>query len=191
MSSRAPSSGGLKVPRRGKASATTQYLLLGVVAIIVLLVVLLVVQGMGRKSTAGSTRVSRSRGGGATVTEEGVESRSRRPSRRERSAERRAGRPRKRSSERTSVGRTAAGRTRSSRSATPYGTSSRRSNRQSGVPVLNGTDGTTTAVFSTRVVRKGEEIDGRRVVEVGQSSVIVEYRNERYQVKVGEPLYRP
>ncbi|MEO0073901.1 MAG: hypothetical protein ABIK43_04490 [candidate division WOR-3 bacterium] len=58
------------------------------------------------------------------------------------------------------------------------------------MPILNGTDGTSTAVFSTRVVRKGEDIDGRRVVDVGQSSVTVEYRNERYQVKVGEPLYR-
>lgn len=190
MSSRGPSPGGLRVPRRGKAAAATQYVLLGVVAVIVLLVVLFAVQGKARKPTSEATRGGRrtERAGGA-LAEEQVGTRSRRPSRRERAAERRTSRARDRRSERSAAGSVSTGRARASRSEASYSTGSRRSSRRSGVPVLNGTDGTSTAVFSTRVVRKGEEIEGRRVVEVGRSSVTIEYRNERYQVKVGEPLY--
>ncbi len=190
MSSRGLSPGGLRVPRRGKATGTGQYLLLGIVAAIVLVVIMLAVRGGGSKPAVSSLRSSRARESSSVSTDEQAGSRLRRSSRKDRALERSARRTRERRAERIPASRKSTSSVRTERSRTAYGGGIRRSGRQSGVPILNGTDGTSTAVFSTRVVRKGEDIDGRRVVDVGQSSVTVEYRNERYQVKVGEPLYR-
>lgn len=57
--------------------------------------------------------------------------------------------------------------------------------------IVTNPEGSRVAVFGTRSVRAGDEIDGRKVLEVEANKVRVEYKTSAYEVKVGDPLYKP
>ncbi len=45
------------------------------------------------------------------------------------------------------------------------------------------------AIIGERRVRKGDQIDGRKITEVEQDRVKVEYLSKSYEVKLSQPLY--
>lgn len=67
------------------------------------------------------------------------------------------------------------------------------STKRSGPPVVKaiGTDpsGTHYALVGERYVRNGDEVEGRRIVEVSGNGVKVQYATKTYTVGVNQPLY--
>jgi hypothetical protein len=65
--------------------------------------------------------------------------------------------------------------------------------KRSGSPVLQAIisrpDGERVAVIGNRQVKKGDQIEGRRITEVGPDRVKVEYFTKAYEVKLNQPLY--
>jgi hypothetical protein len=45
------------------------------------------------------------------------------------------------------------------------------------------------AVVGNRQVKKGDQVEGRRITEVGPDRVKVEYFTKTYEVKLNQPLY--
>lgn len=46
------------------------------------------------------------------------------------------------------------------------------------------------AVVGERRLKKGEDVMGRKVIEIGSGSIEVEYRGMKYPVRVGEPVIK-
>jgi len=53
----------------------------------------------------------------------------------------------------------------------------------------DGTSGERVALVDNRRLKAGDEVDGRRIVSVGPSSVTVEYKGNTSSVRVGQQLY--
>lgn len=65
--------------------------------------------------------------------------------------------------------------------------------RRTGKPVLRAIitepSGNRVAVIGERRVKAGDQIEGRRIIEVGPDRVKVEYFTKAYDVKLNQPLY--
>ncbi len=193
MSAGRSGSSGMR-PRSGtkKRQESGPYIMLAVVAILVIVIVLVVALS-GRKS--GAQRVARQERTRSTevATSERVSSTGRKTERKsprvpkrerkklETETQRRERRQRERL-ERRSPGRSTR---RSSRGGYAV--------RKSGTPVLRAIisqpTGERVAVVGERQVKNGDQIDGRRIIEVGADRVKVEYFTKSYEVKLNQPLY--
>jgi hypothetical protein len=87
--------------------------------------------------------------------------------------------------------RSAGGRTKRSSSG---GFASGGSTRATGSPnqltaIVTGNDGSRTALVGERRLKAGDDVEGRRIVDVSGDGVKVEYRQSTYTVRVGEKIY--
>jgi Ni/Co efflux regulator RcnB len=178
---------GLKVPRRGKKGGGMQYAMFMAVAAFLVLIILVVAVAFKKPAASGKApkAASSSSSSGSRSRRDGDAPRT---TRRDRDRDRGRSRDRDRGGDRSS--------------GSSYGSgaySGRRSGRSSsqrlGVPVLttiiSSPQGSRVAVFGSRSVRIGDQIEGRQVLEVGPDKVKVQFRTETYEVRVGEPLYQP
>jgi len=55
--------------------------------------------------------------------------------------------------------------------------------------ILTDNAGSRTALVGERRLKAGDDVEGRRIVEVTTEGVKVEYRQNTYTVKVGQKIY--
>ena len=55
--------------------------------------------------------------------------------------------------------------------------------------ILTDNTGSRTALVGERRLRAGDDVEGRRIVEVSGDGIKVEYRQNTYSVRVGEKIY--
>jgi sRNA-binding protein len=55
--------------------------------------------------------------------------------------------------------------------------------------ILTDNTGSRTALVGERRLRAGDDVDGRKIVEVTGDGMKVEYRQNTYTVRVGEKVY--
>lgn len=184
--------------KAGKKGGIAQYVVpVLVLALIVVIVVIVASGGKKRPARAkkvkdtqaqlaqSSEKVSRERRGSARVRARASRE-ARKTDRREerrRLREERKARRRERSRRKEETG--ARTTTRSGRGG--YST------KQSGVPILKAIitepTGERMAIVGERRVKKGDQIEGRRIIEVEQDRMKVEYLTKSYEVKINQPLY--
>lgn len=182
---------GARVARKSvRRSGVAQYLRFILVALVVVIIVVIVVLS-SRKSggkrvtrTVKQTRLAERRTTAAeTRRAEGGEVRS---SRRERTRRETAEERRKRREARRN-GRTERRRVSTRSSRTGYAV------KRSSTPVLKAIvsqpNGERVAVIGERQVKTGDQVEGRRIIEVGSDRVKVEYFTKSYEVKLNQPLY--
>ncbi len=179
-------------PRRGgKKSGSFQMILFLVVAILV--VVLIAVVAFGGKK-GGTTRARREKKSRATTVAQTGE-RATRPTRvkstrvrSEREVRRRLTRE-----ERTTLRKERARKERETGRVTVRSSRGGYTAKRSTKPVLKAIiaepSGGRVAVIGERRVKAGDQIEGRRITEVGPDKVKVEYFTKTYEVKINQPLY--
>jgi sRNA-binding protein len=169
-----------------------QFILIGAGIIVVIVVALLLSGGGGKKTAAPQAKT-------AAADTMGMYGGARKPStvavhrlNRARAAhdsliaKRRAERLQRRHEIKASGGRT----TRSSKG----GYTSRGATHIASTPnqlraILTDNSGARTALVGERRLKAGDDVDGRRIVEVSGDGVKVEYRQNQYTVRVGEKIY--
>ncbi len=195
MSSDRSGSPRLRSPRRGtQKTGAFQYVILAVVAILVIIIVVVVASG-GKKDKGATARTKSKQTKVVRTESEATEARGsrvkvsgrkERKSRRQLAREERLARRRERMTRSRKEGRS--GRVVTSRSGRG-GYSSKRSS----VPVLKAIlpepSGERVALIGERRVKKGDQIEGRRIIDVEQDRVKVEYFTKTYEVKLNQPLY--
>lgn len=166
-----------------------QYLKFIIVAVVVVVVVVIVLLATGKKSPRRVARTSRTRETRLAEPRTARTSRSKddevRTAMREKARmERREERRRRREERRRLRLERRRGSRRASRGSYAVKTST---------PTLNAIvpqpGGEWVAVVGERQVKPGDQIEGRRIVEVGSDRVKVEYFTKSYEVKLGQPLY--
>lgn len=177
-----------RAPRRGKSKIPgLQYLAIAGIGLVVLVAALLLVGGRSKEApkpkaaraqkSGTSTRASRRAKASA------VSQKSERPSRERRRQERlgRAGREREQRAER---------RPRRSRDGS-YRTASRGANYSPNTlrAIVTDNAGSRLAIVGERRLRAGDEVEGRKITEVGTDQIKVQFRQSEYTVRVGAPLY--
>jgi hypothetical protein len=55
--------------------------------------------------------------------------------------------------------------------------------------IISQPTGERVAVVGDRQVKAGDQVEGRRIVEIGSDRVKVEYFTKSYEVKLNQPLY--
>jgi hypothetical protein len=173
--------------KSGKQVGMMQFVLIGV-GVIVLIVVAMLLFGGGGKQT-GAPRVRT-----AAADTGGTYGRARRPSTREtQRAKRDAERAKLREErlQRKQEARAAGGRTKRTASGgyTGGGSSRTASTPNQLRAILTDNAGSRTALVGERRLRAGDDVEGRRIVEVSGDGVKVEYRQNTYTVRVGEKIY--
>ncbi len=184
--------------KAGKKGGIAQFAIPVLVLVVVVVIIVIMASGGKKKPRSvrreggtltqlaqGRERVTRERTGSARVRA--------RESREERKSERREERRRLREE------RKAKRRERSRRKGETGERTTIRSSRggyttkQSGVPVLKAIisepTGERMAIVGERRVKKGDQIEGRRIIDVEQDRVKVEYLTKSYEVKINQPLY--
>lgn len=197
MSSMRGAASGGRAPRRGKGKSNkNQYILIGVVGAVVLVVAILLIGGGPRKpgkapakrtstastegkkastaSTAGKKAGTQSKV--ATVSRTAQDSRESRREERARLREEARAERKARGSRRDRSGGYSSG------SRSSYSANTLRA-------VITDGSGTRMALVGERRLKVGDELDGRRVTEVGTDAVKVEYRQSQYTVRIGGSLY--
>jgi len=174
--------------KSSKQIGMTQVILAGVAIVVVIVLAVLLFGGGGKKPAKPRSQVA--------SAEEDVLSKPRRssdrPARNARTArddereKRREEREQRRQEARVSGGRT-------TRTATG-GYSRSGSDRVGGSPtqlraILTDGTGSRFALVGERRFKAGDDLDGRRIVEVTSDAVKVEYRQNTYTVRVGEKIY--
>jgi len=185
LSSAKPDAGKPKLPRRAKKSSDTlQYAMFFVVAIVVVIVIAVVVTGTRKRpetkrlESAQRLRASTARiEGGTTAGRTHKSAGTKRLRSRERDRERPERTKERRSSPRTTV---------SSQSGGGY---SRRKTTGKVLVAIIEESGVRYALIGDRRAKSGDEIDGRRIVDVGKDQVQVQFSTNTYTVKLGQPLY--
>lgn len=186
---------GVSRPRKmsSKKGAMAQFAFIGAAVVVVVVVLLLVVGGKKptptkpRKATAEKgvdRKVSRSPAGAAHAAKSGraEEKLRRREERLKRKLEGRSG-----GSSRTSRSSTGGySRGSSSRGGSSHGSSA--DPTQLRAIVTDGT-GSRFALVGERRFKTGDDIEGRRILEVTGDGVKMEYRQNTYTVKVGQKVY--
>ncbi len=182
----APSGG--RAPRRGKGkSKSTQYIMIGVAGLAVVVVIILLLGGSSRKparspaakktSTASTTsKKSSSRERAPASARVTLSSRDSRREERARQREEARSERKARGSKRTRSGGYSPG------SRSTYASNTLRA-------VITDGSGTRMALVGERRLKVGDELEGRKVTEVGPDAVKVEYRQSQYTVRVGGSLY--
>lgn len=182
----APSSG--RAPRRGKGkSKNTQYILMGVAGLAVVVVILLLLGGGSRKaavtpaakkgsSTSTASKKPSSREEKTTTARVATSSRDSRREERARQREVARAERKARGSKRARGGGYSSG------GRSTYGPNTLRA-------VITDGSGTRMALVGERRLKVGDELEGRKVTEVGPDAIKIEYRQSQYTVRVGGSLY--
>jgi len=182
--------------KSGKQLGMMQFVLIGVGIIVLIVVAMLLSGGGGKKAAAPRAKTA--------AADTGTYGSARKPAahvtsqREKRDAERaklREERQQRKLEARASAGRTtrsaSGGRTKRSSSG---GYSSGGSTRSVSTPnqlraILTDNAGSRTALVGERRLKAGDDVDGRRIVEVSGDGVKVEYRQNTYTVRVGDKIY--
>ena len=182
---------GVSRPRQmsGKKGSMMQFVFIGAAVVVVIVVVLLLSGGGAKKPTKARTRTkSASADDGVTRKErKSASASSARTSRSDDRARRREERLQRKQEARASGG----GRT-SRSSGGGYGRGSSRGSQSDPTQlraILTDGTGSRFALVGERRFQSGDDIEGRRIVEVTNDGVKVEYRQNTYTVKVGQKLY--
>lgn len=196
MSSGKSSGPRMGTPRRTtKKSGVFQYVMFFVVVVLVIIIIAVVAFGGNKKSATKSERTNKSRstavargdGDNAPVTGRKVGKDVR--TKRLRGSRQRVSKPERvaRRQERSRLRERETGRVTVRSSRGGY------TSRKSGVPVLKAIisdpAGGRVAVVGDRRVKPGDQIEGRRITEVGPDRVKVEYFTKTYEVKINQPIY--
>jgi len=190
------SGAGVSRPRQmgPKKGSVAQFAVIGVIVVVVVVGLLLVMGG--RPSKEPSPR-SKSKGAaqpksGRSERSFGSVARKARSSRGLEKARRREERQQRREEARAAGSRTA----RSSSGGYSRGSSSRSSSspRSTTDPaqlraIVTDGSGARFALVGNRQYKSGDELEGRRILEVGTDAVKMEYRQNTYTVKVGQRVY--
>jgi hypothetical protein len=185
---------GVSRPRQKKTKqiGMTQVILAGVGIVVVVLLAILLFGGGGKKKPATTRRASTD-----TLSETGYAQKSKKPAarravrpalakREEERAKRRAEKLQRREETRASGKRTS----RSSTGGYVSGGASRATSNPTELrAIIDDGTGTRTALVGERRLRAGDDIEGRRIVEVSGDGVKVEYRQNTYSVKIGQKVY--
>jgi len=172
-----------------KGGGMTQFALIGVAVVVVVVVALLLFGGGAKKSTSASQKtasadnqgikkVSRSAGSAVHASRaDRVDEKAKR--REERLKQRQEARAAGSRTSRTSSGGYSQGGTSRSNSADPS---------QLRAILTDGT-GSRFALVGERRFKSGDDIEGRRILEVSADGIKMEYRQNTYSVKVGQKVY--
>jgi len=167
----------------------TQLVLAGVAIVAVIVLALLLFGGRGKKSAAPRLRtVAANEESGARAPRRGSAraARTRNVKRDEERAKLREERLKRRQEARSSGGRTS----RSPSGGFTSGGSARAASAPNELrAILTDNTGARTALVGERRLRAGDDIEGRRIVEVSGDGIKVEYRQNTYTVRVGEKVY--
>jgi hypothetical protein len=183
MASKKAPGGGKRTARRGaQKSGTARYIAIGAVLVAVVVVAVVLLSGGNkqppRPKADSEEAVARKRSRRRPSASSTRPASSRADRREERRREREERRARRKSESRTSERTTRYGRSGRSRSV-------------SGVVQAIMTDGAghRFALVDNRRLKTGDQVAGRRLVDIGSNMVKVEYKGSSYSVKVGQPLY--
>jgi len=184
LSSAKPDAGKPKLPRRAKKSSDTlQYAMFFVVAIVVVIVIAVVVTGTRKRpETKRLESAQRSRASAARI-EGGVTA-----GRTHKSAGTKRLRSRERDRERLERTKERRGSSRTTVSSQSGGYSRRKTTGKVLVAIIEES-GVRYALIGDRRAKSGDEIDGRRIMDVGKDAVQVQFSTNTYTVKLGQPLY--
>jgi len=176
--------------KKTKQIGMTQLLIAGVGVVLVIVLALLLFGGGGKKPAAKPKASADSLGesGYAQKPKRAAVHRAARAAvakRDEERAKRRAEKLERREEARASGGRT---------TRTPTGGYVSGGTRVATAPselraIIDDGSGTRAALVGERRLRAGDDIEGRRIVEVSNDGVKVEYRQSTYTVKVGQKVY--
>jgi hypothetical protein len=173
--------------KKTKQFGTMQFVLVGAGIIVVIIVALLLSGGGGKKPAASHAKTAAADTGS---TYGSVRKPSARVTQR---AKRDAERAKLRDDRLQRKRETKATGERTSRS-TSGGYTSGSSTRSVSTPnhlraILTDNSGSRTALVGERRLRAGDDVEGRRIVEVSGDGIKVEYRQSTYSVRVGEKIY--
>jgi len=175
-----------KPPKKG---GMMQLVLVAAGIVVVIVIALLLFGSSGKKPAAPRSRVASGEEAGAKKARKSSAkpARTARSSRDDERARRREEKLQRRQESRTSTG------SRTSRSPTG-GYSRGGASRSSTDPtqlraILTDGTGSRFALVGERRFKAGDDVEGRRIVEVTGEAVKVEYRQNTYTVRVGEKLY--
>jgi len=182
--------------KSGKQLGMMQFVLIGVGVIVVIVVALLLSGGGGKKAAAPRAKTAAADTGTYGSARKPVARvTSQREKRNEERAKLREERLQRKLAARASEDRTtrtaSGGRTKRTSSG---GFSSGGSTRSASTPnqlraILTDDAGSRTALVGERRLRAGDDVEGRRIVEVSGDGVKVEYRQNTYTVRVGDKIY--
>lgn len=180
---RAPGTGGF-----------AQYVKFIVVGVIILLLVVIVIASATRRTPKRVARQARARVGRqvslgeptTTIAERRAMTKSARAEMREKARRERLEERRRRREERR---RLRLERRRGTRRASRGSYTARRSTTPILSAIVPQPTGELVAVVGERQVKPGDQIEGRKIVEVSSDRVKVEYFTKSYEVKLGQPLY--
>lgn len=180
----------------GKQLGMMQFVLIGVGVIVLIVVALLLSGGGGKKAAAPrAKKAAADTGTYGSARKPVARVVSQREKRNEERAKLREERLQRKLEARASAGRTtrvaSGGRTKRSSSG---GYTSGGSTRSAGTPnqlraILTDNAGSRTALVGERRLKAGDDVEGRRIVEVSGDGVKVEYRQNTYTVRVGDKIY--
>jgi len=164
-----------------------QLVLVGVGVVVVIVVALLLFGGGGKKAAKPRSRAASAErdSTGSRRTSRARSARGARSSRGDRRERRREERLQRRQETRTSGGRT----TRSSSGGYTGGGSRAAVSPNQLRAILTDNAGSRLALVGERRLKAGDDVEGRRIVEVSSEGVKVEYRQNTYTVRVGQKLY--
>jgi len=181
---------GVQRPKQApKKGGMKQFIFVGAGVVVLIIIALLLFGGGGKKPAARRTKVASS--GEGTIQKprrsSTTSASTARSSRSEEKAKRREERLRSRQEARAS------GSSRTSRSSSG-GYSRGGSSRVSVDPtqlraILTDGTGSRFALVGERRLKSGDDVEGRRIVDVTGDAVKVEYRQNTYTVRVGEKIY--
>jgi sRNA-binding protein len=164
-----------------------QFILVGAGIIVVIVVALLLFGGGGNKAAKPRSRMASAEGdsAGRPRTSTRRSARVARSSRSDRRAQRREERQQRRQEPRVSGGRTS----RSSGGGYTSGGARAASSPNQLRAILTDNAGSRLALVGERRLKVGDDVEGRRIVEVTAEGVKVEYRQNTYTVRVGQKVY--
>jgi len=174
--------------KRTKQFGMMQFVLVGAGIIVIIVVALLLFGGGGNKAAKPRSRKASARPAstGSQRTSSARSVRTASSSRDDKKARRREERLQRRQEARARGGRTA----RSSSGRYTRGGSARTSSSPNQLrAILTDNTGSRTALVGERRLKAGDDVGGRRIVEVSADGVKVEYRQKTYTVRVGEKVY--
>lgn len=185
------SEAGVSRPKRAPAkTGTIQLILVGGATVVVIVVALLLFSSGAKKTAAPKARTAAADTAGTyggTPRSVTTTAHRAKPAGRDALLEKRREERRQRKQEaRAGAGRT----TRKSSGGYSSGVSTRVASTPNRLrAILTDDAGTRTALVGERRLKVGDDVEGRRIVEVSNEGVKVEYRQNTYTVRVGEAVY--
>lgn len=172
-----------------KEGGMTRFALIGGAVVVVVVVALLLFAGGGKKSTSARTKTASSDNQGIKKASKpaGSAVHVSRVDRGDAKAKRREERLKQRQEARAAAGRTS----RTSSGGYEQGGTSRGSSADPSQlrAILTDGAGSRFALVGERRFKSGDDIEGRRILEVSADGIKMEYRQNTYSVKVGQKVY--